>query len=350
MKKIAVTGGSGFIGSHLCAKLKAEGNYVVSFDRKMPEFGFAPAQEYNIFDLRNPTDYYSTFRWHEFDEVYQFAAEMGGAQYVFTGENDAEIMRSSALINLNALEACRLFGVKKVFFASSACVYPSLDLGTFSGYDGEVIGNSKTACVESDAGQPDSPYGLEKLFSESLYDAYARNHGMDIKVARFHNIFGEYGTWRGGREKAPAALCRKIAEAKDGDEIEIFGDGQQTRSFLHVSEAVEGVWRLMQSDFRGPVNIGSAEMVSIDQLAGMIMRIAGKHVGIKHIPGPLGVRGRNSDNTLIQEKLGWKPSQSLRAGLEQTYPWIDHQVAMTKALTPPTLLNSVDPVEQGRAT
>jgi len=322
MKKIAILGGSGFIGSWMCQKLKDEGHYTVVFDRKMPEFGWHPADEYNVFDLRNGVDFYSEFRWQDFDEVYQFAAEMGGASYVFTGEHDAEIMQSSAMINLNVLEACRRFGVKKVFFASSACVYPTLkDLRPT-----KDNGKGNMACREQDAGHPDSPYGMEKLFSESLYDAYARNHGIDVKVGRFHNIFGEYGTWRGGREKAPAALCRKIAEASDGDEIEIFGDGQQTRSFLHVSEAVEGVWRLMQSDFRGPVNIGSSEMVSIDALAGMIMRIAGKHVGLKHIPGPLGVRGRNSDNSLCEEKLGWKPTASLREGLAKTYPWIESQV------------------------
>ena len=316
MKKVAVCGGAGFLGTWLCQKLKDEGHYVVSFDLKMPEFGVAPAHEYNIVDLRNSTDYYSTFRWQEFDFVFQLAALMGGAQYIFTGENDADIMRSSALINLNVLEACRLFGVKKVLFTSSACVYPSLS---------KTMGD-QIACRESFAGSPDSNYGLEKLFSESLYDSYARNYGVEVRIARVHNAFGQYGTWRGGREKSPAALCRKIAEAADGDEIEIFGTGQQTRSFIHASEAVDGFYRLMQSDFRGPVNIGSSEMVTIDALAGQIMRVAGKHVGIKHIPGPIGVAGRNSDNTLIEEKLGWKPTMTLREGLERTYPWIAEQV------------------------
>lgn len=325
MKKIAVCGGAGFLGGHMCQKLKDEGDYVVAFDRKMPEFGFAPAQEYFVFDLRNDVSFYSEFRWQDFDEVYQFAAEMGGAEYVFTGEHDAEIMHDSALINLNVLEACRRWGTKKVFFASSACVYPSLPVQKYlDGRKDFVLHDS--ACRERDAGSPDSPYGMEKLFSESLYAAYAQQHGIDCKIGRFHNAYGEYGTWRGGREKAPAALCRKIAEAKDGDTIDIFGDGQQTRSFLHVSEAVDGVYRLMQSDFAGPVNIGSSEMVTIDELAGQVMRVARKHVGLKHIPGPLGVRGRNSDNTLIQEKLGWKPSLSLRQGLERTYPWIAEQV------------------------
>lgn len=333
MKKAVVTGGAGFIGGHLCAKLKAEGRYVVAVDRKMPEFGFAPADEYHVFDLRNPIEFYDQLRLQDADEVYQLAAEMGGASYVFTGENDAEIVHSSAMINLNVLEACHRYGVKKVFFASSACVYPSLN---------ETAVKENIACRESFAGHPDSPYGAEKLFSETAYDAYARNYGMDCKVGRFHNIFGEYGTWHGGREKAPAAICRKIAEAGDGGTIDIFGNGKQTRSFLHASEAVEGVWRLMHSDFRGPVNIGSSEMVTIDALAGMIMRVAGKHVGLKHIPGPIGVRGRNSDNTLIEAKLGWKPTATLRAGLEQTYPWIAAQVAKTKVLTPPTLLHSVD--------
>lgn len=326
MKRIAVCGGAGFIGSWMCQKLRDEGHYVVAFDRKLPEFGFAPAHEYNVFDLRNDVSFYGEFRWSAFDECYQFAAEMGGASYVFVGDHDAEIMHNSALINLNVLEACRRSGVKRVFFASSACVYPSLGTNDWN-----------AACREIDAGNPDSPYGLEKLFTESLCDAYARNHGMDIKVGRFHNIFGEYGTWRGGREKAPAALCRKIAEVAHGGEIEIFGDGKQTRSFLHASEAVEGVWRLMQSNWRGPVNIGSSEMVSIDRLAFMIGEIAGKMFTINHIPGPLGVRGRNSDNTLIHEKLGWKPSLRLQLGLERTYPWIEMQVEKARALTPATL-------------
>lgn len=334
MKKAIVTGGAGFIGTWLCQKLKDEGRFVVAIDRKMPEFGFAPADEYHVFDLRNSVDFYDQLRFQDADEVYQLAAEMGGAQYVFTGENDADIMHSSATINLHVLEACRRWNVPKVFFASSACVYPSLPTKPYDeARKSYVVPNS--ACRESDASNPDSPYGLEKLFSESLYDAYARNYSMDVKIARMHNVFGEFGTWRGGREKAPAALCRKIAEIPAGGDIEIFGDGQQTRSFLHASEAVEGVFRLMQSDFRGPVNIGSSEMVSIDRLAFLIGEIAGKLFTITHVPGPLGVRGRNSDNSLIEAKLGWKPTMTLREGLERTYPWIAEQVA--KALTPATL-------------
>lgn len=322
MKKAIVTGGAGFIGSHLCQKLKDEGLYVVAVDRKMPEFGFAPADEYIVFDLLNPVDFYDQLRFQDADEVYQLAAEMGGASYVFTGEHDADIVHHSATINLHVAEACRRWGVKKVFFASSACVYPSLEEDPRDANNWPV----KLACREADAGNPDSPYGAEKLFSETLYDAYARNHGIEVKIGRFHNVFGEYGTWRGGREKAPAALCRKIAECKPGGDIDIFGDGQQTRSFLHVSEAVEGVWRLMQSDFAGPVNIGSSEMISIDRLAFLIGEIAGKLFTITHVPGPLGVRGRNSDNSLIEAKLGWKPTATLREGLERTYPWIAEQV------------------------
>lgn len=336
MKKALILGGAGFIGTWLCQKLKDEGRYVVAIDRKMPEFGAAPADEYHVFDLRNPVDYYDQFRFQDADEIYQLAAEMGGAQYVFIGENDANIMHSSATINLNVLEACRRWGVKKVFFASSACVYPSLPAHPYDDARKSFV-SPNSACREGDAGTPDSPYGLEKLFSESLYDAYARNHGIDVKIGRFHNIFGEFGTWRGGREKAPAALCRKIAEIPAGGDIEVFGDGQQTRSFLHASEAVEGVWRLMQSDIRGPVNIGSSEMISINGLAWLIGEIAGKMFTISHIPGPLGVRGRNSDNSLIEAKLGWKPTATLRDGLEKTYPWIAAQVEKAKALTPATL-------------
>lgn len=328
MKKIAVTGGAGFLGSWLCQRLVAAGDYVVSFDLKMPEFGFAPAQEYNIFDLRNPVEYFSEFRWQDFDQCYMLAANMGGAEFVFSGKYDAEIMQQSATINLHTLEACRKFGVNQVLFTSSACVYPSL---------GKEAAKDGIACKESFAGNPDSAYGDEKLFTEKLCDAYARNFGMDIKVARVHNAFGEYGTWRGGREKSPAALCRKIAEVGDRGVIEVFGTGEQTRSFIHASEAVEGFYRLMQSDFRGPVNVGSSEMVTINHLVQIISDIAGKPVATRHVPGPIGVQGRNSDNSLIFEKLGWKPSMSLKEGLERTYPWIAEQVAKAKALTSATL-------------
>lgn len=312
MKKVAVCGAGGFIGWHLCKRLRADGHYVIGYDRKYPEFAPQaewPMNEMHIFDLTNDVDYLAAFRWQEYDEVYQLAAEMGGAGYIFTGEHDAEIMQNSARINLNTLEACRRAGVKKVFFMSSACVY-----------------NSMTSCAEHLAGDPDSSYGYEKLFAEQLYLAYARQYGMEVRIARAHNIFGPYGTWQGGREKAPAAFCRKIAEVDDGGTIECYGDGEQLRSFLYVDECVEGIVRLMESDFTGPVNLGSSEMVSINALAGMIADISGKTFSIRHIPGPLGVQARNSDNRLCYEKLGWKPSQDLRAGLEPTYRWIADQV------------------------
>jgi nucleoside-diphosphate-sugar epimerase len=329
MKKAIVTGGAGFIGSHLCKRLRDDGYYVVSYDRKMPEWPeFAQAHEYFIFDLRNAPDFYGSFRWQDADELYQLAAEMGGVEYIFSGENDANIMHSSALINLNVLEAARQAKINKIFFASSACVYPTLESKiSFTPTIGEAR-RMVDACRESDAGNPDSPYGLEKLFAEQLYLSYAKNHGMEVRIGRFHNIFGAYGTWRGGREKAPAAFMRKTAEMNGA--IDCFGDGEQTRSFLHVSEAVEGVMRLMASDFSGPVNIGSSEMVSINQMISMIGEIAGNTPVVKHIPGPLGVRGRNSDNTLIFEKLGWKPAMTLQHGLELTYPWIREQVEKAK--------------------
>lgn len=336
-KKIAVCGGAGFIGWHLCKRLRADGNFVVAIDRKYPEFAPQhewPADEYHVFDLLNSVDYYSTIaRWQDFDEVYQLAAEMGGAGYIFTGEHDAEIMHNSARINLNVLEICRMAQVKKVFFASSACVYESLKPFTSlvtADADGKIkpvewLGQS---CKEQDAGNPDSAYGWEKMWAEKLYAAYAQQHGMQVRIGRFHNVFGPYGTWQGGREKAPAAFCRKIAETEidNADGISCYGDGEQTRSFLFVDEAVEAVIRLMASDFQGPVNIGSSEMVTINTLISMLANISGKTFGVNHIDGPLGVRGRNSDNTLIEQKLGWKPTGKLYDGLKATYPWVAEQV------------------------
>ena len=258
------------------------------------------------------------------DEIYQFAADMGGAGYIFTGEHDAAVMHNSATINLNTLEfGCRA-GVKKFFYSSSACIYPA--------YNQTDPDNPNCAEESAYPAAPDSEYGWEKLFSERLYFSYMRNHGVQVRVARFHNIFGPEGTWDGGREKAPAALCRKVAETADGGEMEIWGDGQQTRSFLYVDECLEGVRRLMESDFAGPVNIGSEEMVTINQLALLIMAIAGKRITLRHIPGPLGVRGRNSDNHLIRRQLGWAPSRSLRAGLERTYAWIESQIEARSSL------------------
>jgi len=253
-----------------------------------------------------------------FDELYQLAADMGGAGFVFSGENDADIMHNSAMINLNVVEASVKAKVKKIFYSSSACMYPERN----------QMDPNNPNCAEDSAypAEPDSEYGWEKLFSERFYLAANRNYGLDIRIARFHNIFGPEGSWKNGREKAPAAMCRKVAKTPDGGEIEMWGDGTQTRSFLYIDDCLEGVRRLIASDFMGPVNIGSDEMVSINQLAEMVMDIAGKKQSIKHIPGPLGVRGRNSDNTLIKEKLGWVPSESLYDGLKKTYLWIEKQV------------------------
>jgi nucleoside-diphosphate-sugar epimerase len=244
---------------------------------------------------------------------------MGGAGFVFTGENDADIMHNSALINLNMLEACHKRNSRSMFYSSSACMYPA--------HNQLDPAHPTTSEDSAYPANPDSEYGWEKLFSERLYLAFLRNHDMRVRIARFHNIFGPEGTWRGGREKAPAAVCRKVAEAKDGGEIEIWGDGEQTRSFLYIDECLDGVTRLMRSNFVGPVNIGSEEMVTINRLAEMVARIAGKTLTLRHVPGPEGVRGRNSDNRLILEKLGWKPRRPLVDGLRETYSWIERQVA-----------------------
>jgi nucleoside-diphosphate-sugar epimerase len=317
LKKALVCGAGGFIGAHLVKRLVKEGYWVRGVDLKYPPFAETAAHDFVIGDLRDP----QICRYvvdQPFDEVYQLAADMGGAGFVFTGDNDADIMHNSALINLNMLEASWKRNVKKIFYSSSACIYPK--------YNQEDPDNPKTAEESAYPAMPDSEYGWEKLFSERLYLAFHRNYGMNVRIARFHNIFGPEGSWNDGREKAPAAMCRKVAMAEDGGEIEMWGDGKQTRSFLYIDECLEGVRRLMQSDWTGPVNIGSEEMVTINGLAELIMDIAGKSLRIKHIPGPLGVRGRNSDNSLIQEKLGWKPKQPLRTGLEITYKWIEEQV------------------------
>ena len=336
-QKIAlVCGAGGFIGAHLVKRLKKEGYWVRGVDLKYPPYAPTQADEFIIGDLRDsevvkhimnaPNQDLKMEKGLEgiidknkgFDEVYQLAADMGGAGFVFTGENDADIMHNSAMINLNVCELAIKYGVKKIFYSSSACIYPE--------YNQEDPDNPKTAEDSAYPANPDSEYGWEKLFSERIYLAFHRNFGLNVRIARFHNIFGPEGSWNDGREKAPAAFCRKVAMAKDGDEIEMWGDGKQTRSFLYIDECLEGVKRLMDSDFTGPVNIGSEEMVTINQLAEMIMDIAEKKLKIKHIPGPLGVRGRNSDNKLIKEKLGWEPNYPLRKGLEKTYEWIKKQV------------------------
>lgn len=329
IRTAVVCGAGGFIGTHLVSELKRRGYWVRAVDLKHPEFKPTDADEFWVLDLRvlesvkmaltSPNQSNSK----PFDEVYQLAADMGGAKYIFTGENDSTIMHNSALINLHICQTCVDYQIPKVFYSSSACIYPEYN----------QLDPNNPKCDEASAypAAPDSEYGWEKLFGERLYLSYYRNHALQVRIARFHNIFGEYGTWIGGREKAPAALCRKIATVKSQHNIhtpsiEIWGDGRQTRSFLYVDECVEGVMRLMESDFTGPINIGSDEMVTINQLARTIMQIAGVRATLQHITGPEGVRGRTSDNRLIQEKLGWSPSSRLRDGLLATYRWIEQQV------------------------
>jgi GDP-D-mannose 3', 5'-epimerase len=321
-KSALVCGAGGFIGGHLANKLKREGFWVRGADLKHNEHQGLLVDDFVIGDLTNPKVVESVIE-RPFDEVYQLAADMGGAGYIFTGNHDADVMHNSATINLNAAYQSAKAGVKKIFYSSSACMYPE--------YNQLDPDNPKLSEDSAYPAAPDSEYGWEKLFSERLYFAFHRNYGLDVRVARFHNIFGPYGTWTGGKEKAPAAMCRKIAEAKNGGEIEIWGDGKQTRSFLYIDECLEGIRRLMDSTtFRGPVNIGSEEMVTINHLAEIVMDSAGKKVSLKHIEGPLGVRGRNSDNKLINEKLGWAPNKPLKDGIAKTYAWIDKQVRESK--------------------
>jgi nucleoside-diphosphate-sugar epimerase len=323
MKKALVCGAGGFIGSHLVKRLKSEGYWVRGVDLKHPEFSSSVADEFIIGDLRDQHVVRKVLQitdsWDKgFDEIYQLAADMGGAGYIFTGEHDADVMHNSATINLNVAHTASKFKtLSKIFYSSSACMYPA--------YNQEDPENPK--CSEDSAypAAPDSEYGWEKLFSERLYFSFARNYGLKVRVARFHNIFGPEGTWKGGKEKAPAALCRKVAESKNGDFIEVWGPGKQTRSFLYVDECVEGIRRLMDSTFEGPVNIGSEEMISINEFAKMIIDVSSKDLKIKNVEGPAGVMGRNSDNRLIEEKLGWKPSMTLRQGIEKTYSWIEEQ-------------------------
>ena len=321
MKTALVLGAGGFIGSHLVVRLKREGFWVRGVDLKRPRYEASPADEFVVGDLRDLALTESVID-RSFDEVYQLAADMGGAGFVFSGANDADIMHNSAQINLNVLECLSKHAPGVVFYSSSACMYP----------EHNQLDPNNPNCAEDSAypANPDSEYGWEKLFSERLFLAYQRNRGLNVRIGRFHNIFGPLGSWNDGREKAPAALCRKIAMADAGGEIEMWGDGSQTRSFLYIDECLEGVLRLTRSEFVGPVNIGSDEMVSLKQFAHMIMEVGGKSVQIKHIPGPLGVRGRNSDNRLIQEKLGWAPNAPLRQGLEQTYRWIRSQIEQNR--------------------
>ena len=321
-KRALVCGAGGFIGGHLVKRLKSEGYWVRGVDLKEHEYCPTQADDFVVGDLRDAVLCERVVD-RDLNEVYQLAADMGGAGFVFTGDNDAAIMHNSALINLNMAEECFRKGVRKMFYSSSACMYPQRN----------QLDPDNPNCAEDSAypADPDSEYGWEKLFSERLYMSYVRNRGMEVHIARFHNIFGPEGSWNDGREKAPAAMCRKVAETPDGGTIDVWGDGEQTRSFLYIDECLEGVRRLMNSDFLGPVNIGSEEMVTINNLAKMAMEIAGKRLTIDHVDGPLGVRGRNSDNRLIAEKLGWKPSRPLVEGMKKTYAWVSKQV---EALAP----------------
>jgi GDP-D-mannose 3',5'-epimerase len=316
-KTALVCGAGGFIGGHLVRRLKKEGFWVRGVDLKFNEFSETEADDFVVGDLREQ-EFVRSVIDRRFDEVYQLAADMGGAGYIFTGENDANVMHNSATINLNVLDTCYRRNIKRVFYSSSACMYP----------EHNQLDPNNPNCSEDSAypANPDSEYGWEKLFSERLYLAYNRNHGMQCRVARYHNIFGPEGTWDGGKEKAPAAMCRKVAQAEDGGSIDVWGDGQQTRSFLFVEECIEGTVRLLRSDFEGPVNIGSEEMVTINQLAELAITLSGKDIKIANVPGPLGVRGRNSDNRLIRKMLGWEPKQPLRDGMQVTYEWISQQV------------------------
>ena len=322
MKKILVLGAGGFIGGAMMKRLKSEGYWVRGVDIKEHEFfdAYAIADEFIVGDLRDP-NVCDTVVTEDIDEIYQFAADMGGAGFVFTGDNDADIMHNSAMINLNIAEQSVKKGIKRIFYSSSACMYP----------EHNQMDPDNPNCTEDSAypAAPDSEYGWEKLFSERLWLAFVRNYGITVRIARYHNIFGPEGTWEGGREKAPAAFCRKAAQTKDGGEIEVWGDGTRTRSFLYIDECIEATRRFMDSDFAGPVNIGSEEMITIQNFAKMAIDISGKNLKINNIDGPLGVHGRNSDNNLFREKVGWEPTQALRQGMEKTYAWIEKE-ARTK--------------------
>lgn len=333
MKLALVLGAGGFIGSHIVKRLKDEGFWVRGVDIKKPAFSASPADEFILGDLRDPrlvnrimtspTQQEPDDKINGFDEVYQLAADMGGAGYIFTGENDANVMHNSCSININVAYSGMKRSVKRLFYSSSACVYPA--------YNQEDPDNPK--CDENSAypAAPDSEYGWEKLFGERLYLSFYRNYGLNVRVGRYHNIFGPEGTYDGGKEKAPAALCRKVVLADNNSTIDVWGDGKQTRSFLYIDECVEATLRLTRSDFIGPVNIGSEEMLSINDFAKMIIGISGKNISVKNIPGPIGVNGRNSDNRLILEKLGWAPSKPLIEGLTATYKWIEGRLQETKS-------------------
>ena len=341
MKKILILGGGGFIGGHLAKRLKSEGHWIRIVDLKKHEYfqKYEISDEFIVGDLRDPLLVSNIMfgpnqislddKTNSFDEVYQLAADMGGAGYIFTGEHDADVMYNSALINLNVAKEATRMNVKKIFYSSSACMYP----------EHNQLDSNNPNCEESSAypANPDSEYGWEKLFSERLYLSFMKNYGLDVKIARFHNIFGPQGTWKGGKEKAPAAMCRKVAETEDNGILEVWGDGLQTRSFLYIDECIEAILRFMNSDFTGPLNIGSEEMVTINELAKMVIDLSGKNIAIKNIYGeefiskyshkcPTGVKGRNSNNKLYKEKIGWSVSEPLINGLEKTYEWINKNV------------------------
>lgn len=318
-KKAIVLGAGGFIGSHLVTRLKKMNAYVVGVDLKYPDFSESDADEFTIADLRNQTFVNEILTTQSFDFVFQLAADMGGAGFIFTGENDADVMHNSATINLNVLDALHKNHFKgTIFYSSSACIYP----------EHNQMDPENPVCTESSAypANPDSEYGWEKLFSERLYASYYRNYGIESRVARFHNIYGPEGTFQGGREKAPAAICRKVATAENNSSIEIWGDGKQTRSFLYIDDCVDAVLMLTLSNYRQPINIGSEEMISINNLAQMVIGISEKNLSIKNIPGPQGVRGRCSDNRIIENTLNWKPKVHLKQGIEKTYEWISRQI------------------------
>ena len=317
MKKILVCGAGGFIGTHLVKSLKKQGHYVIGADLHYPLYSETVADEFYIMDLREQRNVEQLVT-SEIDEIYQLAADMGGAGYIFTGEHDADIMHNSAMINLNILDMMHKKGVKNVFYSSSACIYPS--------FNQEDPNNP--LCSEDSAypANPDSEYGWEKLFSERLYMSYSRNHGIRARIARFHNIFGPEGSWNNGKEKAPAALCRKVVMCEDNGVVEIWGPGNQTRSFLFIDECIEGIHKIMASEYEFPVNLGSERMISINNLAFLIAKLTNKNISIRNIDGPIGVMGRNSDNTLLKETVGWSPDENLEYGLLKTLTWIKSQL------------------------
>lgn len=319
MKKILVCGAGGFIGSHLVEKLKEQGHYVIGADLHYPLYNETPADEFYIMDLREQENVRKLVTTG-IDEVYQLAADMGGAGYIFTGEHDADIMHNSCQINLNILDSMVKANVKKVFYSSSACMYPS--------HNQEDPDNPLLAEDSAYPANPDSEYGWEKLFSERLYMTYAKNYNLDVRIARFHNIFGPRGSWDNGKEKAPAALCRKVALCKEGGVIDVWGPGNQTRSFLFIDECVEGMQRIMASNYTKPVNLGSTRMISINNLVLLIAKLNRKNVSIRNVDGPRGVMGRNSDNKLIKETINWAPDEDLESGLIKTYKWIDEQIQL----------------------